>query len=87
MILKADYEAKTVYEIDYNKLKETGIKVIAFDLDSTVMKSKSGEFSKETLSLFENLKKDFTLLIISNNHKTLNFSKNLTLSKNKRERK
>lgn len=68
MILKADYEAKTVYEIDYNKLKETGIKVIAFDLDSTVMKSKSGEFSKETLSLFENLKKDFTLLIISNNH-------------------
>lgn len=67
MILKADYEAKTVFEIEYDKLKEEGIKFIAFDLDSTVMKSKSGEFSKETLALFENLKKDFALLIISNN--------------------
>lgn len=67
MLVKADYEAKTVFEIEYDKLKEEGIKVIAFDLDSTVMKSKSGQFSKETISLFENLKKDFALLIISNN--------------------
>ena len=67
MIVKADYEAKTVFEINYDELKEKGIKVIAFDLDSTVMKSKSGEFSQETLQLFENLKKDFSLLIISNN--------------------
>lgn len=67
MILKADYEAKTVFEINYDKLKEESTKVIAFDLDSTVMKSKSGEFSPEVLSLFENLKKDFSLLIISNN--------------------
>ena len=58
MLIKADYEAKTVFEINYDKLKEDGIKVIAFDLDSTVMKSKSGEFSKEILSMFENLKKD-----------------------------
>ncbi len=68
MILKADYEAKTVFEINYTKLKEEGIKVIAFDLDSTVMKSKSGRFSIETLNLFEKLKKDFKLLIISNNN-------------------
>ena len=67
MIVKADYEAKTVYEIDYDKLKGEGIKVIAFDLDSTVMKSKSGTFSEKTLAMFENLKKDFKLLIISNN--------------------
>lgn len=67
MLVKADYEAKTVFEIEYDKLKEDGIKVIAFDLDSTVMKSKSGEFSREAISLFENLKKDFKLLIISNN--------------------
>ena len=68
MLIKADYEAKTVFEINYDKLKEDGIKVIAFDLDSTVMKSKSGEFSREILSMFENLKKDFQLLIISNNN-------------------
>ena len=68
MIVKADYEAKTIYEIDYDQLKQAGIKVIAFDLDSTVMKSKSGMFSEQTLQLFENLKKDFSLIIISNNH-------------------
>lgn len=68
MLIRADYEAKTVFEINYDKLKEDGIKVIAFDLDSTVMKSKSGEFSKEILSMFENLKKDFSLIIISNNN-------------------
>ena len=68
MIIKADYEAKTIYEINYDKLKQDGIKVIAFDLDSTVMKSKSGTFSEQTLKLFENLKKDFSLIIISNNH-------------------
>ena len=67
MLVRADYEAKTVYEIKYDELKEQGIKVIAFDLDSTVMKSKSGLFTTETLQMFENLKKDFSLLIISNN--------------------
>lgn len=67
MLVRADYEAKTVYEIKYDELKEQNIKVIAFDLDSTVMKSKSGVFAPETLQLFENLKKDFSLLIISNN--------------------
>ena len=75
MILKADYEAKTVFEINYDRLKEQGIKAIAFDLDSTVMKSKSGEFSKEVLSLFENLKRDFSLLIISNNSNSEYISK------------
>lgn len=67
MIVRPDYKAKTVFEIKYDELKEQGVKVIAFDLDSTVMKSKSGVFTNETLQLFENLKKDFSLLIISNN--------------------
>ncbi len=67
MIVRPDIKAKTVFEIDYDKLREDGIRVIAFDLDSTVMKSKSGEFSQETLQLFENLKKDFSIMIISNN--------------------
>lgn len=67
MILKADYEAKTIFEINYDELKEKGIKTLAFDLDSTVMKSKAGEFAEETIRLLENLKKDFSVLIISNN--------------------
>ena len=67
MIVRPDYKAKTVFEINYDKLKEDGIKTIAFDLDSTVMKSKSGVFAEETLQLFDNLKKDFSIVIISNN--------------------
>ena len=51
MIVRPDYKAKTVFEINYDKLKEDGIKTIAFDLDSTVMKSKSGVFAEETLQL------------------------------------
>lgn len=69
MLAKPTYKAKTIFEINYDQLKENGIKFIAFDLDSTVMKSKSGVFSKETIQLFENLKKYFKLFIISNNHR------------------
>ena len=67
MILKPDYEAKTVFEVDFDELKASGVTALVFDLDSTVMKSKSGVFSKEAMDLFENLNKDFLLLIASNN--------------------
>ncbi len=67
MILKPDYTAKTAFEVNYDKLKENGIKVLVFDLDSTVMKSKSGVFTIEAVNLFNNLSKDFLLLIASNN--------------------
>lgn len=67
MILKPDYKAKTVFEVDFDELKASGVTALVFDLDSTVMKSKSGVFSKEAMDLFENLKKDFLLLIASNN--------------------
>lgn len=67
MIVKPDYQAKTVFEINYDKFKNEGMKFLAFDLDSTVMKSKSGKFSDEVLQLFNNLKKDFSLMIITNN--------------------
>ncbi len=67
MLLKPDYNAKTVFEVNYDELKEMGVVALVFDLDSTVMKSKSGIFSPEALSLFEKLKDDFMLLIASNN--------------------
>lgn len=63
MILKPDYKAKTVFEVDFDELKASGVTALVFDLDSTVMKSKSGVFSKEAMDLFENLKKDFLLLM------------------------
>ena len=67
MILKPDYNAQNVFEVNFDKLKESGIKVLIFDLDSTVMKSKAGVFSTEILKMFENLSKDFVLAIASNN--------------------
>lgn len=67
MILKPDFKAKTVFEVNYDALKEIGVKSLIFDLDSTVMKSKAGVFSEQSLELLANLEKDFLLVIASNN--------------------
>ena len=48
MFLKPDYNLKNIYEIDIEELKEQGIKCLMFDLDSTIMISKSGKFLPET---------------------------------------
>ena len=52
MFLKPDYNLKNIYEIDFAKLKEQGIKCLMFDLDSTVMVSKSSSFLPETVEWF-----------------------------------
>lgn len=67
MFLKPDYNLKNVYEIDFEKLKEQNIKCIMFDLDSTVMVSKSASFLPETVEWFNSFLKDFEVAIISNN--------------------
>lgn len=70
MILKPDFKAKTAFEVNYDELKNMGVKALIFDLDSTVMKSKAGVFSKEALDLFSRLQSDFLLVIASNNKNT-----------------
>lgn len=71
MFLKPDYNLKNIYEIDFGELKRQGIKCVMFDLDSTVMVSKSGTFLPETLEWFNSFINDFEVAIISNNpHKT-----------------
>ena len=67
MILKPDYNLKNVYEINFEELKQQGIKCLMFDLDSTVMQSKSGRFTKTTLDWFNTFINDFEVAIISNN--------------------
>lgn len=67
MFLKPDENLKNVYEIDFEKLKSQGIKCIMFDLDSTVMVSKSAFFLPETIDWFNTFIKDFEVAIISNN--------------------
>lgn len=68
MFLKPDYNLKNIYEINLEELKSAGIKNMLFDLDSTIMASKSGCYTKETLEWLERVKKDFSIAVISNNH-------------------
>lgn len=67
MFLKPDYNLKNIYEINFNELKQQGIKCIMFDLDSTVMLSKSASFTPETVEWFNTFINDFEVAIISNN--------------------
>lgn len=67
MFIKPDYNLKNIYEIDFGRLKAEGIKCVMFDLDSTVMVSKSGTFLAETIAWFNTFIKDFEVAIISNN--------------------
>jgi len=65
--MKPDYNLKNVYEIDFTDLKAQGIKCLMFDLDSTIMVSKSANFLPETLEWFNSFINDFDVVIISNN--------------------
>lgn len=67
MFVKADLIENDIFEIDYNKLQNDGIKLIIFDLDSTIMKSKSGIYDSRTLDLFEKIKTMFQVCVMSNN--------------------
>lgn len=71
MFLKPDYNLKNVYDINFEELKQQGIKCLMFDLDSTIMVSKSANFLPETLEWFNTFLNDFEVAIISNNKNEL----------------
>lgn len=75
MRLKPDYNLSSIYEINEEELLQKGVKCIFFDLDSTVMQSKSGKFTPETLEFLNRLSKSFKIAIISNNCKKHYISK------------
>ncbi len=68
-ILVPDAYVKTVFDINYNKLKENKVKLICFDLDNTLDAPDkiSNKKNKDIENLLNNLKKDFDILIVSNN--------------------
>lgn len=68
MFLKPDYNLKNIYEINLDELKQKGIKNILFDLDSTIMQSKSACYAQKTQDWLEKVRKDFFIAILSNNH-------------------
>ena len=69
MFIKPDFNIHNIYNIDLEKLKEIGIKAILFDLDSTIMVSKSANYTEKTKKWLEDVKKDFKIAVVTNNNR------------------
>lgn len=67
MFLKPDYNLKRIFDINLTELKESGVKAMLFDLDSTLMASKSGVYSDDILNWLNIVRKDFFIAVVSNN--------------------
>jgi len=67
MLFKPTMYQKNIYEINYTRLKKNGVRVLVFDLDNTLALIDEVECPKRSCQLVEQLKKDFTIYIISNN--------------------
>lgn len=67
MFIKPDYNLKSIYDIDFSQLKNLGIKVVLFDLDSTLMASKSGKYSEKMTKWLADIQKEFFIAVVSNN--------------------
>ena len=65
----ANMYSKSIFDIDYKLLKEKNIKCLIFDLDNTIALIDEHITPKKTKELFNKLKKDFKVIIISNNFK------------------
>ena len=62
-----DMYQKSIYNIDYKKLKKNGIKCLIFDLDNTLTPVNLKSPSKKLKDLMEDLKNlKFKLIIVSN---------------------
>lgn|SRR5574344_538491 len=68
MFLKPDYNLKSIYNIDLNKLKSCGIKAMLFDLDSTLMASKSAVYTDDMYNWLKTVQENFFMAVVSNNN-------------------
>jgi len=59
--------SRTIFDIDYNKLKDEGITTLFFDLDNTIIPNDVILIDDKSLELLNKLKEDFKVLILSNN--------------------
>lgn len=60
------YFYKTIYDIDYNFLKQSKIKTLLFDLDNTILNYNQYGLNSEQKKFFNMLLKDFNICIITN---------------------
>ena len=68
-IFKPNIYKKNIFDIDYKKLKEEGIKCLIFDLDNTLGLISHKNCPDEAKNLVKKLQKDFIVVISSNNTK------------------
>lgn len=62
-----DAYQKSIYTINYGKLKENGIKCLLFDLDNTTVPFTEKEPNKKVINLFDEIKDmGFRVIIFSN---------------------
>ncbi len=64
-----DVYQKSIFTINYDKLKKKNIKCLLFDLDNTISPAKEIVLSSKVKKLFDKLKKDFRIVLFSNNFK------------------
>ena len=68
MFIKPDYNIENIYAINLDELKKQGINAILFDLDSTLMGSRTGCYTEKTLEWLNKVRKDFFVGVVSNNN-------------------
>ena len=66
-IFKPKIYQKDIYSINYKELKDSGIKCLIFDLDNTLGMISNKRCPEDTIELINKLKKDFKIIICSNN--------------------
>ena len=69
MKLRPDMYKKSIHDINYNLLKERNIKCLIFDLDNTIALIDEEKPCSKAIELLNQLKKDFIVVIVSNNYK------------------
>lgn len=65
-----DLYQKSIYTINYKKLKKRGIKCLLFDLDNTLVPYSGDVPTAELKDLFARISDEFKLIIMSNSGKT-----------------
>ena len=68
MFLKPDVNIKSIYDIDLDELKSQGVKAMLFDLDSTIMASKSAKYTDEMYQWLKVVQENFFMAVVSNNN-------------------
>ena len=67
--LRPDIYKNKISDINFEHLKENGIKLLLIDMDNTVLKYKEQSIDLEVKEIIEDLKKNFQILLFSNGAK------------------